>query len=85
MKKYSKERFVEVVGNVDWSHVLNCVDVDQAWYLFKDMFLSALNSLAPIETNVNQTAVRKIYHFQGHKEKGLLPGQIQKDKSTTRF
>lgn len=49
MKQYSKERFVEVLGILDWSHVLNRDDVDQACYIFKDLFLSALNSLAPMK------------------------------------
>ena len=43
MKKYSKERFVEVLGILYRSHVLNC-DVDEAWYLTQPSISDETNS-----------------------------------------
>ena len=37
---------------MDWSHALNW-DAAQAWYPFKDRFLSALDSLAPTKQTLN--------------------------------
>ena len=35
LKHYSEERFIQALGEKDWSVVLNCEDVDEARGMFK--------------------------------------------------
>lgn len=48
MKQYSKERFVEVLGNLDWYPVLKTVMLIKLG-MFLKICLSALDSLAPMK------------------------------------
>lgn len=49
LKKYSREVFIECLNSLNWSLVL-CSDVDEAWGQFKNMFLEAVDKVAPIKT-----------------------------------
>lgn len=46
-RHYTKELFCEHLSVVDWSVVLNCVNVDEAWQNFSTVFL--VDSLAPFK------------------------------------
>ena len=39
MKHYSKEMLTELLQTVVWSPVLNCLDVNEAWTHFTDLFM----------------------------------------------
>ena len=47
-KKFSQESFLQGLGELDWSNVLNTTNVDSAAQAFNDNVLSVLNKLAPI-------------------------------------
>ena len=47
MKTYSKEAFCELLEQADWSPVLSSQDTNLAWQNFKDIFLKALDIIAP--------------------------------------
>ena len=49
LKQYSKESFVQVLNEVDWSEVDMCMNVDEAWSKSKVKFLGVLDSLAPFK------------------------------------
>ena len=47
MKHYSKEMLTELLQTtVDWSPVLNCLDVNEAWTHFTDFFMPRVDKLA---------------------------------------
>ena len=48
MKKYSESSFIEILLNIDWSVVLDCMDVNEAWEKFKVLFTLAMDSIAPM-------------------------------------
>ena len=47
MKNYTEDRFIEKLQSMDWSIVLNCIDVNVAWEKFKAMFTLAIDEIAP--------------------------------------
>ena len=50
MKHYSKEMLTELLQIVDWSPVLDCLDVIyEAWTLFTDVFMPMVDTLAPLK------------------------------------
>ena len=49
-KNYSTEGFNRELANLDWSNVLECTNVDEAWHLFKHNFTSILDKIAPLKT-----------------------------------
>ena len=49
MKHYSKEMLTELLQTVDWSPVLNCLDVNEAWTHFTDLFMPIVVKLAPLK------------------------------------
>ncbi|XP_072028067.1 uncharacterized protein [Amphiura filiformis] len=49
LKKYSKEVFVELLHNVNWSSVYRSGNVDEAWLSFRDLFSTILDSVAPVK------------------------------------
>lgn len=49
LKKYSRVVFIECLNSLNWPLVL-CLDVDEAWEQFKNMFLEAIDKVAPIKT-----------------------------------
>ena len=54
MKEYSESSFTEILLSIDWSVVLNCIDVNEAWEKFKVLFTLAMDSIAPmIEKRIN--------------------------------
>ena len=53
MKKYSESSFIEILQSIDWSVVINCIDVNEAWEKFKPLFTLAMDSIAPmIDTTI---------------------------------
>ncbi|XP_060799413.1 uncharacterized protein LOC132901016 [Neoarius graeffei] len=50
MKHYTAEVFCERLSMIDWSSVLNCMNVDQAWRNFTTMFIYVLDSIAPVKS-----------------------------------
>ncbi|XP_060607821.1 uncharacterized protein LOC132759963 [Ruditapes philippinarum] len=49
MKNYSAEIFIHNLKLCDWSSMFTAKSVDESWLLFKDMFLSVLNVVAPVK------------------------------------
>ena len=49
MKHYSKEMLTELLRTVDWSPVFNCLDVNEAWTHFTDLFMPIVDKLAPLK------------------------------------
>ena len=49
MKHYSKEMLTELLQTVDWSPVLNCPDVNEAWTHFTDLFMPIVDKLATLK------------------------------------
>ena len=47
-KNFSEEAFLEALGNLDWSNVMNTIDVNAAAETFNDNVLRVLNTLAPV-------------------------------------
>ena len=47
MKRYNKEAFNESLKQMDWSNVLQCKDVNEAWCSFKHRFLEVVDKVAP--------------------------------------
>ena len=50
MKNYDKDIFCQYLSNLDWFKVINCDNVNDAWYNFKCLFLGAVNVNAPQKT-----------------------------------
>ena len=48
LKHYNIANFHELLSEVDWSQIYNCQNVTIAWTLFKDLFTSVLDKVAPI-------------------------------------
>ena len=46
-RNYDPEKLKEDLRNSDWLHVMNCVDVNEAWGYMKDMLSGVLNKHAP--------------------------------------
>ena len=49
LRKYSIEDFLDKLRKTDWSTVLECVDVNEAWERFKIIFIKILDSVAPVK------------------------------------
>ena len=49
MKHYSKKILTELLQTVDWSSVLNCLDVNEAWTHFIDLFMPIVDKPAPLK------------------------------------
>ena len=55
LKNYNKDDFQQSLLNADWSSVLICDNVSEAWNNFKLVFLSVIDSIAPVrEIRVKQ-------------------------------
>lgn len=79
MKQYSKESFIESLGALDWTDIMNSNDVDEAWTLFKARFLSVLDSLAPIKhLRIKQNPAKWISHE-------ILESIRKRDHALTKF
>ena len=50
MKNYSESNFIEKLQSMDWSLVLNCIDVNEACEKFKALFTIAMDAIAPMKT-----------------------------------
>ena len=50
LKTYTSESLNNKLANEDWSSVTVCSRVNEAWLSFKDIFVSALNDVAPLRT-----------------------------------
>ncbi len=50
MKTYSGAELNQKLLNMDWSPVFRCVSVNDAWRIFKTMFLTVVNEIAPLKT-----------------------------------
>jgi hypothetical protein len=48
MKNYNKDDFQQSLLAVDWSPVLLCDCVSEAWNLFKSIFLNDVGNIAPV-------------------------------------
>lgn len=49
LKDYSIESLAAALGDLDWSHVFNCTSVEKAWSVFRSLFLSVIDQLAPMK------------------------------------
>ena len=49
LKNYSAELFLYKLANADWSSVFITNSVDTAWKSFKKVFISVLDSVAPVK------------------------------------
>ena len=49
LKHNNKEMLTELLQAVDWSPVLNCPDVNEAWSHFTDLFKPIVDKLAPLK------------------------------------
>ena len=47
MKHYSKEEFQVKLEHADWSELYLCRNVNNAWEIFRKIFHSSLDSIAP--------------------------------------
>ena len=47
MKHYSKDTLIDKLKSMQWSTVLECLDVVEAWSIFKTMFTQAMDDVAP--------------------------------------
>ena len=49
LKNYNKETFQADLLDVDWSSVICLDNVIQAWEIFKSIFMSAIDNIAPMK------------------------------------
>ena len=49
IKNYSQELFIEKLGEADWSRCFYSDNVNNSWLAFKDIFMTVLNSIAPVK------------------------------------
>ena len=49
IKNYSQLDFLNRLRNIDWSIVMNCQDVNDAWSIFKTIFTGILDEIAPFK------------------------------------
>ena len=49
LKRYNKDDFQKSLLDTDWSSVLLCDNVSDAWDSFKSLFLAAVNNIAPVK------------------------------------
>ena len=49
VKQYTKDIFIEKLGQADWNKCFYSTNVNGSWLAFKDIFMSCLNSVAPIK------------------------------------
>ena len=49
LKNYSQDIFIEKLQVLDWTPVLSCTDVNEAWNRFKVMFTQIINEVAPLK------------------------------------
>ena len=49
LKNYSVHDFLNKLRNVDWSSVINCTNVNEAWENFKTKFINVIDEVAPIK------------------------------------
>ena len=49
LKNYTKEDFIFSLTGADWGLCFNAQDVNTAWSAFRDIFISVLNSIAPVK------------------------------------
>ena len=47
MKHYSKDTLIDKLKSMQWSTVLECLDVVEAWSIFKTMFTQVMDDVAP--------------------------------------
>ena len=50
LKNYYVVNLVEVFSKVDWYEVIKCENVNQAWNIFKHIFMLVVDGIAPIKT-----------------------------------
>ena len=49
LKNYNVDDFIHKLKLCDWSSMFSVSSVDDCWHIFKDIFLSVLNTVAPIK------------------------------------
>ena len=49
LKNYNVDDFIHKLKLCDWSSMFSVSSVDDSWHIFKDIFLSILNTVAPIK------------------------------------
>ena len=47
MKNYCEDTFIDKLKSMQWSTVLDCTNVTDAWTIFKIMFTQAMDDVAP--------------------------------------
>ena len=86
MKRYSKESFVQLLAEQDWSSVLGNYNIEESWSNFKTIFLNILNTLAPLkEVRVKQRTAPwingEILELIRHRDKHLTKFKRTKNHS----
>ena len=49
LRNYSAVNLAEALSKVYWYDVIKCENVNQVWIIFKHIFMSVVNGIAPIE------------------------------------
>ena len=49
LRQYSLEVLLEKLSDIDWSRVTSCNNVDEAWKIFKTIFIEILDCIAPVK------------------------------------
>ena len=49
LKTYSKDDFIDNLNNANWSDLYLCRNVNYAWKIFQEIFMSILDDIAPIK------------------------------------
>ena len=47
MKTYNKDDFTDKLNNANWSDLYLCRNVNYAWRIFQEIFMSNLDEIAP--------------------------------------
>ena len=79
MKNYSGEAFSAAMRKVDFFQVINCENVNECWYIFKNLFFEQVDAIAPIkEVHLKQ---RSEHWFNSD----LLESISKRDKAYRRY
>ena len=49
LKNYTKKEFILKLVRADWSQCFNACNINTAWSAFRDIFLSVVNTIAPVK------------------------------------
>ena len=89
LKNYCSNTFTEKLKNLDWSIVLQCTDVNDAWNRFKLMFTQIIDEVAPqketrIKGRTEKWITSEIIDLMHERDKLLALSNKNKDDSELR-